>query len=409
MESWKKNLYVLWGTQFLTMMGMNLVVPFLPFYIRQLGITDQNELARWSGMVFAAPFLTAFIATPFWGSMGDKHGRKLMVVRALFGLSFAQILIGFAQNPLQLLLFRLFQGLISGFIAAALALVSTSTPKNRIGYALGFLQSASAGGVMLGPAVGGFLADLLGYREIFFIAAGVCVIGGFVVIKLVHEVEIPKENGLKPTIFQNYALMTKDPQLRLIGLTILLSQSAALMIEPIFALFIEGFKAETKYLSTLTGIIFSIAGVFMVISAPWWGNRNDRIGFKRNLTIALTGTGVAYSLHIIVPNLYLLGLLRAALGFVRGGILHALFSMTNLRSPARRQSGLIGIASSLAVLGNMLGPLAGGFIAGHFGTTAVFTVNSTIFILMSFIIWKYLAELPKHQTVELQEAVGVPK
>src|SRR5258706_1317947 len=73
MEVWRKNLYTLWGTQFLAMVGMNLVVPFLPFFIRQLGVTDETALAQWSGIVFARPFLSAFIATPFWGSLGDRY------------------------------------------------------------------------------------------------------------------------------------------------------------------------------------------------------------------------------------------------------------------------------------------------------------------------------------------------
>ncbi|MBP2672722.1 MAG: multidrug transporter, partial [candidate division NC10 bacterium] len=115
MELWRKNLYVLWGTQFLAMAGMNLVVPFLPFYIRQLGVTDPTSLARWSGLVFAGPFFLSFIATPVWGSLGDRYGRKMMVVRALIGLAISQLLIGFAQDVIQLLIFRVVQGAISGF------------------------------------------------------------------------------------------------------------------------------------------------------------------------------------------------------------------------------------------------------------------------------------------------------
>jgi MFS transporter, DHA1 family, multidrug resistance protein len=407
MESWRKNLYVLWGSQFLAMIGMNLVVPFLPFFIRQLGVSDQDELARWSGIVFAGPFFTSFIATPFWGTMGDKYGRKLMVVRAIFGLGISQFLIGFSQNVFQLLMFRLIQGVISGFIAAALALVSTSTPKEKIGYALGFLQSATAGGTVLGPAIGGLLADIIGYREIFFIVAGLCFVSGFLIVKLVRETPQPKLDGEQPSVLQNFKFMLTNPQLRIVAFAIIFSQVAALMIEPLFALFIENFKTGTKYLSTLTGITFAISGIFMVISSPWWGKRNDRLGFKHNLILALTGTGISYSFHLIVPNLVSLGILRAALGFARGGILHALYSLTSLYSPPNRQSGLIGIASSLTVLGNMIGPLAGGVVAGRFGLRAVFIVNSLLFLIISLVVWKYLIEQRKHQAVEVQKMVDV--
>lgn len=405
MEVWKKNLYVLWGTQLLAMMGMNLVIPFLPFFIRQLGVTEPDALARWSGMVFAGPFLAAFIATPFWGKLGDKYGRKFTVVRAIFGLGIAQILIGFSHNVLELLLFRIFQGGISGFLAASLAMVSTSTPKEKLGSSLGFLQSATAGGTVIGPVVGGLLADVLSYRQIFFLVAGLCFIGGFIVMKYVHE--IPRENTEEHnhSIVDNYKFLFRDKQLLIIVVTIVMSQTAALMIEPIFALFIEQFQGQSEYISTLVGIIFAISGVFMVISAPWWGRRNDRIGFKPNVVSAMTGTGIAYALHMFVPGLYLLGVLRAALGFARGGILHALYSLAALRSPDNRKSGIMGIVSSLAILGNMIGPIIGGQIAGHYGITAVFGVNSTLFILTAFMVWNYLAEIPHTKHVELPEDV----
>ncbi len=392
MDNWKKNLYVLWGTQFLVMMGMNMVIPFLPFYIRQLGITNPDDVARWSGIVFAGTFMTSFIATPFWGTMGDKYGKKFMVVRALFGLGLSQIFIGFAQDVFQLFVFRLLQGAISGFIAASLALVSTSTPKERIGYALGILQSATAGGTMIGPAVGGFLADIMGYREIFFITAALCVAGGFIVIKLVQETEQSAQAQEPPSVIQNFKMMATDRHLRIIGITIILSQMASLMIEPLFALFVESFQATTTYISTFTGITIAISGIFMVISSPWWGKRNDRLGFKQNLIMSLTWTGIAYSLHMVIPTLLTLGILRAILGFARGGILHSLYSMTSIHAPENRKSGLIGIASSLTLFGNMLGPLSGGMIAGYFGLSGVFIINSTMFIICGIIIWRFYHE-----------------
>jgi DHA1 family multidrug resistance protein-like MFS transporter len=395
MEVWRRNLYILWGTQLLAMIGMNLVVPFLPFFIRELGVHNESELARWSGLVFAGPFLTAFIATPFWGMLGDRYGKKLMVVRAIFGLGVAQILIGLSQDVYQLLFFRVLQGAISGYIAAALSLISTSTPRAKIGYALGFLQSATAGGVVIGPAVGGVLADLIGYREIFFVTSALCFVGGLVIAKFVHVARERPADGQAASVLENFRFSLTNSQLRIIAITIVVSQGAALMIEPIFALFIEKFTLGTKYVSTITGGVFAIAGVFMVVSAPWWGNRNDRLGFKQNLIVALAGTGVAYSLHTIIPNLVTLGILRAGLGFVRGGILHALYSLTSVNAPPSRRSGLIGVASSFAILGNLLGPLAGGMIAANFGIRSVFIVNSCMFILLAYLIFRFLTEPPR--------------
>jgi DHA1 family multidrug resistance protein-like MFS transporter len=392
MEDWKKPLYILTATQFLAMMGMNFVVPFLPFFIRSLGVSDPDDLARWSGLVFSGTFMTAFVATPLWGSLGDKYGRKLMVVRALFGLGISQALIGLSQNVVQLFVFRLVQGAVSGFIASNLALVSSMAPRDRLGYSLGLLQSATAGGTVVGPFVGGLLADLIGYRAIFFVVASLCFIGGIVVINQVHEVRHPSDTITTVSPLHNFRLMFTDRNLRIVAITLVAAQMAVQVIEPVFALFIEGFIKDAKFLSTVAGSIFAIAGIFMLISGPWWGKRNDRIGFKQSLLFALTGTGVSYFLHVVVPNLVLLSGLRAILGFARGGILPTLYSLTNSFAPADRKSAMIGIAASLTILGSMLGPLVGGYVGGHFGINASFVLSSILLVLTAFLVWRLLVE-----------------
>ena len=392
MDVWRKNLYILWGTQFLAMMGMNLVVPFLPFFIRTLGVSDEAEVTRWSGLVFAGPFVSAFFATPFWGTMGDRYGRKPMVVRALIGLAISQVLMGFSQNVVQLFLFRILQGAISGFIASTLALVSTSAPKNRVGYALGVLQSASAGGVVLGPFVGGLLADLVGYREIFFVTAAFCAVG---VIAVINGVEEVKDASLSPrrfSVFENFQLMYNHKQLRLVALCLVMGQVSVLMVEPIFALFIESFRTDTEYIATLAGGIFSIMGLFSTISAPWWGKRNDQKGYKKGLFIGMALTGIAYIGHNLVTSLLQLAVLRALLGIGRGGVLPSLYSLANIHAPAERRAGIIAVASSMTVLGNMIGPVLGGIVASVTGIREMFLVNSALALLVSFIIWKKMEE-----------------
>jgi DHA1 family multidrug resistance protein-like MFS transporter len=398
MEYWRKNLYVLWSTQFLAMMGMNLVVPFLPFYLRQLGVNNDQELARWSGLVFSGPFLVSFFMAPVWGMLGDRYGQKLMVVRALFGLGISQFLIGLAASPIQVFIFRMVQGAISGFIASALTLVSITTPRHKQGYALGILQSASSAGTVMGPLFGGVMADLFGYRELFFIVTAICIIGGFIVISLVEDVR-PEDRPTKNySLIDNYKFVLKSPYLRIVGVTIFLSQMAVLLIEPIFALFIETFTRNTRYLATLAGAIFSIVGIFMVISAPWWGRLNDRKGMtKRNLLIALSTTSVMYFLHTIVTSLVGLSFLRAVLGFARGGILPALYSLTSVHTPPQRRGGIMGIATSFTVLGNMIGPLAGGYIASEIGIVSCFYFITAILILTTLFVYYMLPAIASQQ------------
>jgi len=392
LELWRKNLYILWGTQFIAMVGMNLVIPFLPFFVRELGITDPTDLARWSGLVYAGPFFLSFVATPFWGSLGDKYGRKAMVVRALIGLAVSQLLIGLSQDVYQLFAFRIVQGGISGYIAASIALVSTTTPKERIGYALGMMHSASAAGSVLGPFLGGLLADMIGYREIFFITASLCALGTVVVARMVHEPGRAAPAVRRYTVRDNYRFMFTNRHLRLTAITMVVAQMSILMIEPIFALFVESFQTDTRFISTLTGGIFSISGLSMVLFAAWWGKRNDERGYTKNLSMALAVVGVVYAGHIIVQNLFQLAILRAFLGFAQAGVLPALYSLTNINTPPERRGGIIAVASSMTILGNMIGPMIGGFVAGHFGITASFVANSCMLIGMSLVIRRNLTD-----------------
>jgi DHA1 family multidrug resistance protein-like MFS transporter len=392
MEPWRKNLYVLWGTQFLAMAGMNLVVPFLPFFIRSLGVEDHDELARWSGLVFAGPFVLSFLATPIWGAMGDRYGRKIMTVRAIFGLAISQLLIGFSQDVYQLFFFRIVQGAISGFIASALALVSTNTPKEKSGYAIGVLQSSTAAGMVLGPFLGGVLADLFGYRAIFFITASLCTISGVCIVLFVREFNKVGSESKAHSVVDNYLLMFRDRRLRIISIALVVGQISVLMIEPVFALFVEGLTSDTRYLSTVAGAVFSISGLFMVISAPWWGKRNDRTGHKKTLYITFCAAGLCYAGHLVVTDLLQLAALRGVLGFFRGAILPTLYSLTSVYAPAERRGGMMAIASSMTLFGNLLGPTAGGLVAGAFGVRASFLANSLLLIGTGALIWKYLQE-----------------
>jgi len=203
----------------------------------------------------------------------------------------------------------------------------------------------------------------------------------------------------KYSVLDNYRLMFTDKRLRLVALGLIIGQMSVLMIEPIFALFIEGFKIDTEYIATVTGAIFSIAGLFMIISAPFWGKRNDRRGYKTNMSASLAVVAVAYSCHALVGSLLQLGFLRAVLGFFRGGILPGLYSLTSLYSPPERRGGMMAIASSLTLLGNMLGPMLGGFIGGHFGIKASFMVNSILLMMLALVFWNTLEE-PDKQVAE---------
>lgn len=338
------------------MVGMNMVVPFLPFYIRELGITNPDELEHWSGIVFSGPFIISFLLTPVWGMLGDRFGKKTMVLRAIFGLALSQLLIGFSANVEQLFLFRMLQGALSGFIASSLALVSTGTPKEKSGYAIGILQTSISSGTVIGPLIGGFIADLTSYKTVFFITSGICFLAGILVLINVKEPPANKSGRLF-SVPENFKYVFGNSVILISMISITLIQMSLSIAQPVFALFVESITKGTEYISTLTGAIFGTLGIFSVISSPWWGKRNDTKSFKKNIIIAISGAGIAYMAHTFVTNPYLLFPVRAFLGLCIGGIIPMIYAFINKNINDERKSGVLGIASSFTLFGNMIGPL----------------------------------------------------
>lgn len=142
--NWKRNLTVTWLGCFLTGAAFSLVMPFLPLYVEQLGVTGHSALNMWSGLVFSITFLFSAIASPFWGGLADRKGRKIMLLRSALGMAIVMLLMGMAQNIWQFLILRALLGLLGGFIPNANALIATQVPRHKSGWAGRSLLAASA-------------------------------------------------------------------------------------------------------------------------------------------------------------------------------------------------------------------------------------------------------------------------
>lgn len=378
------------------MVGMSMVIPFLPFFIRELGVTDQNELEHWSGIVFSGPFILSFILTPVWGMLGDKFGKKSMVLRAIFGLAVSQFLIGLSANVVQLFLFRMVQGAISGFIASSLALVSSTTPNEKSGYAIGVLQTSISSGTVIGPFIGGFIADLTSYRTVFFITSGLCFISGVLVLANVKD--LARETVKKVyTVIENYKYVFRTSYILIAMFSIALLQISITVTQPVFALFVESITRGTEYISTLTGAIFGTLGIFSVISSPWWGRRNDTKSFKKNILIAITGAGIAYVLHSFIRNPYLLFPVRAFLGLCTGGIIPVLYAYINKNIADDRKGGIMGIASSFTLFGNLVGPLLCTLLLYEIQLKYIFLIAGLMMFMNALLIFYFVKEKAREQ------------
>ncbi len=319
MIDWKKNLYIMWICQFLAMVGMSSIVPFLPLFVRELGVTTIEETSKWSGLVFAGPFFVSLFLSSIWGNLGDKYGRKLMTIRATFGLAIAQIIIGFSTDITQLFLGRLLQGALSGFLPAAMALIASNTPEEKTGYALGILQSSTAAGTVLGPLFGGVISNFLSFRAVFFVVAGLLALVGFAIVFFVKEGKRDKTEQTI-SIIDNWKYVLSNKKFLIPSLLIMLTSLGISFIRPIFVLFVETLEINQNYLPIITGALYSIVGIFSVFSAYWWGKRSGEFGLKKSIAIAAVITGLMYIFHSLIVNPYYLIPVRTLLGFGYGAI-----------------------------------------------------------------------------------------
>jgi len=386
---WKKNLLIVWVCQFLAMIGMSAVVPFLPLFIRDLGITDYNETTIWSGLVFAGPFFLSFFLAPVWGSMGDKYGRKIMTLRAIMGLAVAQLLVGFSQNVTHLFLIRLLQGALSGFLPAAMALVASNTPEEKTGYALGLLQSSTAAGNIFGPLIGGVLSDLFGFRIVFFSVAGLLFATGLLVLFFVKEENLVEGNK-SYSFVENWKYLLNNKSLRIAAILIALVSLGFSYVRPIFVLYVETFEIRSEILPTVTGALYSVMGIFSTFSAAWWGKRVEKTGLKKNLLYASLITGSMYAAHSFVSDPFTLIPVRIFLGFGFGALLPLLFTSISNDVSFERKGGVLGVASSFQILGNMSGPIIGGYAAVVMGIKTSFFLTGMIFFIIAALIYSKL-------------------
>src|SRR5918997_1370060 len=184
---WNVTLYAVWAGQLLALIGFSSRVPFLPFYLGDLGVGDVSGQALWSGAINAAGAASMAITAPIWGLLADRYGRKPMLLRGLFGGAVVVAMMGFANAPWQLLGLRVLEGMLTGTVAAATALIATSAPKRRLGYALGMVQTAVFAGAAAGPLFGGVAYDRIGPRATFVLAGAMLFCGGVTVAFLARE------------------------------------------------------------------------------------------------------------------------------------------------------------------------------------------------------------------------------
>jgi MFS family permease len=374
---WQRNLAVCVFGCFTTIVAMTLLLPFLPLYVEQLGVTDHAAIAEWSGAAYGATFFTAALCAPLWGRLADLYGRKLMLIRASLGMAVAMSLIGMAQNVWQLVALRLLAGLLGGYSSGSIVLIATQTPKHRSGWALGTLSSGVMAGNLAGPLIGGFLPPLIGIRWTF-IAAGAVIFVTFLATSFLIKEE-KRRPGPRQTRPRGgwRAVPDKGPLIAMMA-TGLLLMLANMSIEPIITVYVQTLVRDAGQVTMVAGLVMAAAALGSILSAARLGKLADRIGHWNVIMLCLLASAGLLIPQAFVTTGWQLVALRFLMGLSLGGLLPCIASVIRHSVPDGVAGGMLGYSTSSQYAGQVVGPLAGGFVGGHFGMRAVFLGTSVL-------------------------------
>lgn len=382
METWKRTVYISLVCVFCTAFGVSQLAPILPLYFHDLGVQTPEAMSLWSGLATGATYIIVCLAAPFWGRVADKKGRKITLIRSSFGMALCNILIAFQTTPEGVVLIRLVQGLVSGFYSASITLIASESPIERTGWALGLLASANLAGSLIGPLLGGYIADTVGIRNDFIIVGALMGLAGVLATIFIHENYVPQPNPEKLSIRN---LKEQIPEFNSIVALCVASFIYAICImslQPVISVYIKGIvPSDTENLAFIAGAVFSAMGIAQLLSSSPLGKLVDKIGPRKVLVVSLIYVGLFNIPQAYVSDVYQLAIIRFLQGFGLGGMLPALNTYLSSKTPREFTGQVFSYNQSCLFFGYFLGSVGGASLMAWLGFTTLFWVSGGLFII----------------------------
>ena len=382
METWKRTVYISLVCVFCTAFGVSQLAPILPLYFHDLGVKTPEAMSLWSGLATGATYIIVCLAAPFWGRVADKKGRKITLIRSSFGMALCNILIAFQTTPEGVVLIRLIQGLVSGFYSASITLIASESPIERTGWALGLLASANLAGSLIGPLLGGYIADTFGIRNDFIIVGALMGLAGVLATIFIHENYVPQPNPEKLSLRK---LKEQIPEFNSIVALCVASFIYAICImslQPVISVYIKGIvPSDTENLAFIAGAVFSAMGIAQLMSSSPLGKLVDKIGPRKVLVVSLIYVGILNIPQAYVSDVYQLAIIRFLQGFGLGGMLPALNTYLSSKTPREFTGQVFSYNQSCLFFGYFLGSIGGASLMAWLGFTTLFWVSGGLFII----------------------------
>lgn len=401
MPHWQRTVRALAVAEFIAIAGFTVSMPFLPYFVQELGVTDPDSVKLWTGWLSSGQAVAMALTAPIWGSLADRFGRKIMVERAMFGGSLVFVAMGFAQTPSQLLILRIIQGTLTGTVPAATALVAAVSPARRSGSSLGLLQTGVYLGASVGPLIGGLAADTFGYRSVFWLTSASLLLAGLGVHLLVDEKSTRPENAARQRgghLWDGILAVLASPALRTVLIVRLVVRLGRRLIDPLLPLFIQELVGPSQRLATITGAVSGFGALAAALGAFVMGRQSDRVGHRRMLILSAFGVALFLLPQSLAVNPAQLGALRVVAGFLMSGVLASAAAMIATLVPQGRQGAIYGVSTTVVAAANALAPVLAAAIGVAWGLRPIFVAGS-ILVALAGLLATWL--LPTQRLVQL--------
>ncbi|KUY92193.1 MULTISPECIES: MFS transporter [unclassified Burkholderia] len=378
---WRRNLAVCVFGSFTTLVSLSMLLPFLPLYVRQLGVDAQSAVIEWSGVAFGATFLGTAVTAPLWGRLADRFGRKPMLVRAALGMAVVMSLIGIAHNVQELVALRLVAGLVGGYASASTVMVGTQAPRERAGWALGILSTGALAGNLVGPLVGGLLPGWLGIRGTFFAGGAMIAVAALLTILVVKEDFHADTDALARHARATTEATTRRTDRAAVAallVTAMMVLLANMSIEPIITVYIGGLGVDGSHLARVAGVVMACSALGSMLTAARLGALADRIGSWNVIVGCLLLTALAMVPQAFVSHWWQLAALRVLMGMTLAGLLPSIGKLVRQSVDERATGQMLGYLQSAQFGGQVIGPVIGGQIGVALGLHSVFFVTASL-------------------------------
>ena len=375
-------------------MGFTLVMPFLPLYLEQLGVTDVGEISLWAGVSLGVtPAITALMA-PFWGRLGDRYGRKIMIERSLASFVIVMAAMAFVTRPWHVFMLRAIQGLFAGYGALALTMAADSAPKNQTAYAIGFVQSAQRLGPALGPVIGGVVAQAVGLRNAFFVTAAFYAFAFALVIFVFDEtgvVKTPVERQTQERVtfrsvlaFQNFLLLM---------VVIFAIQFVDRSFGPVLPLFVAALGASPASVTLLSGVLFSIVAASAAVGNNVCARLLKRESPRSVIAGACALAAFGISGYLMTSSAWWLVLPTLPFGLAVGAAMTAAYTAASAVIPAGATGVGFGLLTTASLVGLAVSPIVNGLV-GAASLRAVFVVDAVILAALAILVKRLMITTP---------------